>query len=95
MGEVVHFGRQDIGPDVLTISNIADIATEAREFAEALETSQIAPRTVLVVFESDGDMHVKCWGQAPSILEALGTLELAKQVSVDTARANAGWSPTG
>ncbi len=65
---------------VISPASLRDIAKSARAFADAVEAGDIdVERCVLVVIR-DGDIDYTAWGDPPSIVEAIGMLEMASRL---------------
>lgn len=56
----------------------ADIAAEARDFADAVDAGRFASPTAAIVITSGEGLETHYWGEGLNLVDAIGILETAK-----------------
>jgi hypothetical protein len=67
------------GEQTVQVGPLHDIAEAARAFADAVDAGKIQVERLLLIGIVEGAVSYTAWGQAPSVLEATGLLELASR----------------
>jgi hypothetical protein len=68
----------DGGKPTLQIGPIADVASEARAFADEIDDGQLGKVDSAIVITHGSELATHCWGDALDLITAIGVLESAK-----------------
>lgn len=68
----------DHGKPTLQIGPLADVASEARTFADEIDDGQLGQVTSAIVITSGTHLATHYWGDGLGLIEAIGVLEAAK-----------------
>lgn len=60
----------------------ADIAAEARDFADAVDAGEFGQPNAAIVITSGAGLETHYWGEGMSLVDAIGILETAKHFLV-------------